>query len=478
MSQKRKNKELKRKNKKRKKEISSRNKQKQDLKLFDESELALWRDNLNRSTSFSNGLELEEIIERLCLRVGFPDLIFKSPKYRDTKGREKEICDLLINLGNKLIVFQVKHKTLNANKDAEIIANRANSVISHAQGQFSTILSLLETSSLGVQQTLSEISVNLDEHEFDELILIAVVAYPGMIDFPENKRFEVMNGYSVYKDKSLHIFDLNDFDKVSLELDTFPDLLGYFSYRKKFYSDVGMKMSKELDFLAFYKMNTADIESYFKENSKIHLESGIWDGYVSNRAKDIYQRNRDNNISYLYDRLVAKSKMSIGYNPLGDNHEELSYGPGTKEAYLATLIDFSNFNRVERRSMGDAMKTCVFRAEENFVSKKRNEAFRLIQFGDNGRRAFIALAVKEGELTRRQRITFLSNLCQTAKLKFGFDNVIGIATESLNCSERSEDYVSVGGELVYSDDELERMKTMSEQIWSGQPTFFTDTEFR
>lgn len=56
------------------------------------------------------GGKTEDLIEYICAKTFLSDFTVRSPKYTKTKGREKEIADILIPFNNTLIAFQVKTK--------------------------------------------------------------------------------------------------------------------------------------------------------------------------------------------------------------------------------------------------------------------------------------------------------------------------------------------------------------------------------
>lgn len=86
------------------------------------------------------------------------------------------------------------------------------------------------------------------------------------------------------------------------------------------------------------------------------------------------------------------------------------------------------------------------------------------------------MAVCSSYQERDWRANFLVNLCSSASLKFGFDRVLGIATESSSAIVRSTDFF-FGQGLSFEGDELKKAQAMVDSLWTGRMAGGRDTEY-
>jgi len=471
MGQKRRRKELKRRSKKQKsaKNNSSNNTKAITLQQSAFNELGAWIENHRNNSKISNGKELEGIVESIAIRFGIRDLTVKNLMFYDSNNKTKEICDLLVPFGKKLLAFQIKHKTLNEETDREVLIKRAESVICKAKLQFKTLTDMLENNSIPVLKSINGLDVKIDSENIDMLHYVVIVAYPGTEKFSEEKRFSIINGFTKYKDIDLHIFDINDFEKISLELDTLPDLFKYFSVRSKFFNEQSLGDMSELDFLATYKM----FPKIFEDNSKICITPGAWDLYISNPSK-ILERNNKNKISYLYDKLIERAYTSIGFMQENE-YLRSDLKPGTLLAHLAIIVELNNFTRFFRRDLGEALLRCMLTSEQNYKETKDGFAFRCL-FDEARKIAIVILSVVPEFQDRQWRQIFLNKLCHASYVFFNASEVIGIATDSISCKEASLDYF-YGKDFKFSSENLEDIESFRNIYMRGDINFNQDTEY-
>lgn len=465
MSQKRKRNERKRKNLK-----------KEKPNLFNESELLKWKTKRIEDAGFNDGHDLESIVKKICLKIGLPDTVIVNPQYYDNKNIQKEVCDLLVVCGKTLIVFQVKHRVLDSKKEKEVILSRAEKLIKKLKTQFSTFIDLFEQNSHPNVLTQRGVEIEINKNEFNKIVLVGVVAYPGKSDFEEDKNFDLMNAFMKHRDYPLHIFDVDDFDKISLELDTPKDLIDYLSIRQCFFGEVNIGLTSELNLLAYFKMNPEQIENAIKEGIKITLDNGLWNYYISEFGNKLIDRNKNNMRSYAYDMMLSKVYESLGFKyPSLDVTP--TYEPGTVKAYFQMINELADFSRVSRRTLGEALLECLQRSERNYQeNNKLGYAFRLIIDNKEKQSAIVFLSVVDGFMRRDKRVTFLHNLCITAQYKFGISHILGVATESLNCQLRSYDFISMGKHTFIEEDD-EKFGAMSEDLWKSEPQGIKEYEF-
>jgi|GEM_PF-4381570 len=474
MSQKRKNKEIKRKRRADKKTKPNKDSKKKNPSL--ELELMEWKRNILEKLDFKDGYDIEAIVETLCHRVGLQDIVIKSPKYIENSGVEKEIADLFVVCNETLLVFQVKHRVLDSSKDDEVIIGRAERTIQKLENQFSTFVHLYESDRIPKQKTNKEVMVEVSKKVFGNVVLVGIVAYPGLLDQGKKKKFELVNGFKMFKGYPSHLFDIDEFDKISLELDTPKDLKMYLNARAMFFGESNIGMTSELNLLAYYKMNPKELLEALDDKVKIMLQDDMWDHYINKFGTKILERNKDNFESYLYDYMLNRVSDSIGFNIPGLTLE-IDNDPGNVEGYFQIVKELSDHGRVFRRSFGQAIRLIMTRAEENLKGKGFPYAYRLIIDGETEKTGIIFLAAVDPEMNRAQRCSFLHNLAMTAEYRFGLERVLGIATESLHGPHRSFDFMSMSEHKFLPEQDATFLSAV-DQLWKSDPQVLDDYEFK
>jgi hypothetical protein len=471
MSKRSKAKEIRRKIRREKKsEERKENIQPQWMRRGEIIDISHWRERRIEKSSISSGDTLEKIAASLCERISIQDLVFVSPKYIDGKGIEKELCDILVLHKNCLLVFQVKHRSISPDATPEVIFGRASKTIHHSVSQFDAFVTNFLSKANIKANNLRDNKCNIMLSDFAQVHLISLVCFPGKANFPENSNFDIHNPYQEFKSFPTHIFEIDDFSKVTLEFDTTQDLSEYLSIRRKFYSKNCIGISKELDLIAAIKMNWEQFFSDFEKRSEfISLEDGIWDEYVKRFSKPIVKRAKLNKYSYIYDYLLSSSWRAIGYEvPLPDNFPvEINQSRSPIDRHMQLLLEFNSFKRIHRRDIVDGIFSTIKRARENERKINTPFAFRLIQeVGCNT--SFLILAINSKVHSRKERLAFLHNLCMTASYKFRIKNVVGIATESEETTFRTEDYFGCC-EIGFDYSRIDNFSNLSDSIWSGHP---------
>lgn len=474
MSQKRKKKELKR-NKRKKNMVKRSIEIDTRASRLDVDDLLHWKTNILQKSKIQDGYDIERIVESLCHRIGLPDIVIKSPMYTETSGVEKEICDLMVVCNEVLIVFQVKHRVLDTNKAEDVVVGRAQKTIEKLEYQFSTFVHLYENDRLPLLKTNKGLEVQLQKENFQKVIFVGVVAYPGTENLKGEKSFEIINGFKIFKGYPLHLFDIDEFDKISLELDTPKDLKVYLNVRERYFGESNIGLSSELNLLAYYKMNPKQLLEAMNEGARIAIDENMWNHFIEKFGDKIVDRNKSNGASYIYDLMLSKVFEAVGFE-VPDIDIEYDNDPGSVDGYFQLIKELSDFGRVFRRSLGEAIKATILRADENMASKGFGYAYRLIIDGDNKKRAIIFLAVVDGFMNRSERCKFLYNLSMTAQYKFGLEKIVCVATESQSCSQRSFDFMAMGDNHFLPEQD-EGFVNGANQLWRSEPQYINEFEF-
>ena len=433
-----------------------------------------WQKRKIENSGFSNGLELEEIVSKLCQRLTVIDLVFISPKYIDKKGIEKEICDLIILHKNTIFSFQIKHKTLSEKKEKDVIFERAKSTYKHSISQFDTLVSIFKDKNEIKLKNKRGNEINIQLNEFNNRELISLICFPGKDKFPEEKQFELINSFEEFREHPVHIFDIDDFDKITREFDTTCDFLYFLEIRKIFFMHNKLGDLKDLDLVASIKLHYEEIWGNIDSiNNKIILGVHLWEEYSTKYITAIKRRLNLNIDSYLFDLIIEMSHRSIGYIQEFSN----TLISTSIDEHFKMALEFSQFKRLYRRGISEAIISCLFRSSKNNFEGKLPYAHRLCWY-DQRDDAIIILSVVDSKFDRKKRKEFLLTLCRTAAYKFSLKTVVGIATESSETTNRSEDFIILSDQSFNEDLVGQSFKNIANMHWGGTLRPSTSYEFQ
>lgn len=423
---------------------------------YEDLTLKSWYDRKIENSNFSNGEELEVIVSKICKRICFSDLIFFSPKYIDNKGIQKEICDLLILHDETVLVFQIKHRKLSEDKEFNILTQRATKTYNHTISQFETIYKIIKTREQLSIKNLLGYEVIIDFDKIKRVEFIGLICFPGRDTFDKTKKFEFFNSFEFYKDFPTHVFDIDDFDKITKEFDTTEDLLDYLIMRTKFYGNINIGLVKELDLLAMIKIHNYTWKQFLNIDYKIIIEEGLWGVYVE-KVKQITSE------SIKYRNYYLDLILEIAYNSI--DYTDNSLTPFNRcindkiQSHISLLLKFSLFRRSERKIISQAIVKCIFKADEN---NKKNSPYAFNLIRNENKIGFIVLSVVSNKRSRQECLNFLTNLCLTALHKFSLDLVLGLSTESFKSKERSEVYIGFEKDNLEKENSPEFLEAVKE----------------
>jgi hypothetical protein len=347
----------------------------------------------------------EEFISRLCSNAFQYDFCFKNP-YVD--GRE--LCDELVVLQNKAIIWQIKNIK---ETDGEIKEKEIEKAIRQCIGAKRTM-------TIGNKIILTNVNnekKTIDCKKITEYFLVVAVedGLPSMHSFFEE------NGGNI-----IHIF-FSPFTRFALKyLNTVPDLVDYLKKKELFLKDKSMVINGgEEEFLAHFLSNARS----FGELEKKGISTILFDG--NDAAKKFEESDgvkirleEEKKYCSMTDRLIKKRRESISA------YKDIFIPQETKDLIISLFL---NMNALEKRIFGKLYFECgikahklqeLYRGRDGILSYRDYYASKNVLFifcfaGDT----------KEEDKELRRTILKFAAYGAIKKSTAPFDYIVGVGTE-------------------------------------------------
>ncbi len=352
----------------------------------------------------AKGEAAEQLIAALCKDTFFEEFCFKNPYY--TKG--KELCDVLVVLGDVAIIWQIKNIKL---KDGQFNASDIEKAIKQCRGAKRQLLRL-------GKMTFKNVSGKdkiVDTAKIKEVFLIAAIE-GGTPDFDRY--------YDYGKDGngSVHIF-FEGLTRFAIKhLNTVSDFVEYLRHKEKFLASHKkiVLTDGEENLLALYLRNKRTFgkmdEAKDVDMMLVDLE-GVADE-LENNDEDYAEKLKADQWSKGWDELIEKKRAGL----------MLDGTPANSLDHDKFLQKMMSHNRFERRVLGRqffdaAAQATEYPYKESFVYK------RLAPQDDHGV-TYLFLFVGDQNTPReyRQKILYATALA-AKQITPQNDMLIAIASE-------------------------------------------------
>jgi hypothetical protein len=404
----------------------------------------------------SGSTPAERYLERLCEK-NFLSLWSYPRPFRD-QGGGKELCDLLVVLGNDVIVFSDKHCDLKVTGD-DLALQWAR--------WFKKAVSGGARQAWGAERWLRE--------QIDRVFLDPECRHPIPVPLPDPReaRYHLVvtvhgvseacrsvfggtgslmlrtdvRGLDAHQQPFVigdldptrtfvHVLDDTTMAIVMSALDTTPDFLRYLKEKERVCRLQSIFAAGEENLLAWYLTHVDETgEHAFNLDSRANLvafdESG-WPAFMESPERRA-QKEHDR-ISYAWDELIGE----FAHHAL-EGTQQFASSPslGSSETILRFMAGES---RLRRRSLADALVGAVQRAPRN------GRFLRVVLPQGPDQPLYVMLAFpwrhdRPEDENRMVRRNYLEACLQVAKLRFpDASHIVGLATESgAEVSRRSED---------------------------------------
>lgn len=386
----------------------------------------------------NQGRIVEDYIEKLCAYTFFSDFIVRSPKYTKSKGREKEIADILLVFNDILIPFQVKTK-IEIKKGSEKKATdfkRIEKKIEDAAGQLKVSKDAFDNDLIQDLVSARGLPIEFRKEVINKLYGIVILDLIGEEEFEDSEKTGAFGGFIVKHDMPIHVFMRDEFEVILNCFDTLPDFLEYLETRQllkeKNYIPI---LTSELDLVACIKMNPEVIQDCKKGVITKLILHETWSGFEDEYIKILLPSYRET-FTFMIDHVINILHKTIGHEtefqlPNKTNVENL----GTPENYLQIAKFLGKFNREERRIIGKKFVEKMVKAD------KKGNGHTIIMSQDKTE----GLLFYSTSSDRQSRGEEFYLLCASAYCLFGLVKIVGITTDPASARERSYDFIFMEG---------------------------------
>ncbi len=439
-------------------------------------------DDDTSSDSFekSPGLtESERYLAALCER-NFLSLWSYPRPFRD-QGGNKELCDLLVIMGEDVIVFSDKHCELAPDKPLEVSWKR----------WFRSAVQAGAKQAWGAERWL---------REHPERVFIDPAcssALPVRVPSPESARYHLVvtvHGIStachamfggtgslmlrtdiqglaahgppfVIGDLDperafVHVFDDASLDIVMSTLDTTRDFVSYLREKERLFRARTVFCAGEENLVAYYRTHLGDDGEHTlvidAEADAVMIDESWWENFAD--SDELRAQREHDEISYLWDRLIERfASHAVG----GTQYHATEPALSSSETILRFMAAESRFRRrMLSEALVEALQTTRPDERRIRVIPSQGDAEPMYVFV-----LFPWIADRSDEDNRSLRRQYVEACLIVAKMKYPVAlDVVGIATESgRDFDHRSEDAFYFDARF-WSEDDDERARVIQQDF--------------
>lgn len=390
----------------------------------------------------NHGIQFEQGIQTLCEKYFFPDFVFRNPFYLKGGKIKRELADMLMPLNRSIIAVQTKARAAKA-PTAVLDSSRYSRQVRQGIAQFKILNELIRSRTAIRAQSSRGIELPLSFHEATEVLCILVVNEP--LNRLANADPNLAKGYLESSGFPIHILSQADFDFAISRLDTLPDLLAYFQFRRHLLGRGRLIGGNgESSLVRVFRSNRKLAERIRRDESPVlEILSDVDDGLTPEKThfqkrQDLGGQMMDFVIGGLYDVVNANATP---YIPSWANSAQSGTTP---EMYWMILQELASLDRLRRGQVGEKLIEKMMKAD------KEGFGFALVVPGTKvekelGAKDFLlgedAIVVLSSSLSRAERVDKLSQMTQVALMAYGLRQVIGISTNPWEVLDRHFEFV-------------------------------------
>jgi Uncharacterized protein conserved in bacteria len=411
-----------------------------------------------------------------------------NDKLLNQRNEGKEICDVFVAFENHIIIFSDKNCSFNGEIAVNLAWKRwAKKALFDSAAQINGAERWLRDypDRVFIDKKCTQrlpIHINLKEQKLHKILvthgidsfskkyfhggygsLMVNTAIRGTLKHEENP-FHI--GYIAENNEYIHVFDDFTLPLLLTNLDTISDFIEYLEKKEELLSTRIVVACGEEDLLGHYLMNERSFALPAKDFQLVSFEEDIWSDYVELLEKTT--KKKDDEVSYFWDELITQFSKHI----MEDTQYYIPNHTSSKFADLENgLRELARETRFARRILSNSF--IDFMSNNRFPTSQEGtgayRATRLFCFEQRPERAYVFLILErkieqESNLEyREKRMHLLRACCLIAKTRIpSATTIIGIATEQLDCEERSEDFLALDATMWSEEDESEALKLQAE----------------
>jgi hypothetical protein len=360
------------------------------------------------------GHTAEDLVEFLCSRSFLADFTFRSPKYKNASGQEKEAADVLVVFRNTLLAIQVKTKAVRTpnGQISPVEGARLSRKLEKTFWQFRALAQALNSPAFTSFENGRGISVNFDKKKISNIVLV-IVFEPLSKDEPELP-VKMMAPFLQEGDLPVHLFTLMEFSLLLTLADTLPDFLFYLDARWVLRREKLIPPNTDpVDEWAFITFDRKKVAAVLTSRSFVDLA-----GCASRHSASTERLEKKEKLSYYVDLMIESLYLTIGSEVPVHPKFDLLEDANSVASYQLMIPHLAKLNRSERRLVIEFLFSRVRACREKELS------FRCFKLSEESNDAFVVLASK---LQRDERQAALYNIMRGAALKLGASTLLGFA---------------------------------------------------
>ena len=271
-------------------------------------------------------------------------------------------------------------------------------------------------------------------------------------------------GWPAGKDRFVHVLDELTLDVLLSELDTVPDLVGYFSEKERFISSAEyVSVAGEEELITLYQTSMDGgrhvLPRDFPESNMIMLAEGDWEKFDSSGQRRA--RNEANRLSYFWDEIIEfQSKFIRSDEAVAINGE--NYTNDEKEQLVRALAMETRF---ARRVLGDSLHDVLRRPVPSGTQSTRIMPSPTV----DGRYYVFTVVPRDQavdyQVYREDRAEFLATYCHGLRLKYpDMIEAVGLASEPFSSKASSQDVLYMAFPEPANVEELHILREQCDEL--------------
>lgn len=384
----------------------------------------------------NHGQRSEDTLEVVCRRIFGNPFVFRSPIINEPSGKNVELTDVLVLVGDTLVTIQSKSIDLDASRADEIDLNRIENKYRDAKRQINRTLNAATRGEQVVLESISGQQFSTPWQLFNKKIGIITINVKDELYADPEFRYQLPLRCEQHRGITVHGFILRDLFTMVAEFNTPGDFVRFLNDRELILSKTEPGLTNDLDLVASVKIHYDKIEALRAGSyDGLIISPGLWEEYRKKFSDDIKRRDAKTRRIGVVDLMIADFASNLDYvrEQYADRDSEIV------ENHLAVLGVLGKLSRLERITITD-----------RFASKYKTtnkQLFRYFMVPSEDKGLLFLIANEPSRETRKEKLIamccFLARELQ-ANPQFAYINTIyGFVTEGKQLRGRSFDAVAL-----------------------------------
>jgi hypothetical protein len=352
----------------------------------------------------------------------------------ERSGKEVELTDVLVLVGDILVTIQSKSIDLDASRADEINLSRIENRYEHAKKQINRTLNAATRGERVVLENDSGQRFSIPWRVITKKIGIVTVNVRDELYADPDFRYQLPLRCEEHRGITIHGFVLRDLFTMVTEFNTLGDFLRFLEDRELILSRTEPEVTNDLNIVAAVKIHYDKIEELRAGSyTSLMLAPGLWEEYRKNYSNRIRRRDARTRQLGVVDQLITDFASNLDYA----RERYPDRDPEVIEHYLAVLGALGKLSRLERITITELFA-------EKYRST-RKQFFRYFMVPSEDRGLFFLIANEPNRETRKEKLItmccFLAKELQASPELTHINMIYGFAAQGRQLPGRSFDAV-------------------------------------